>query len=68
LKPDSTVEAKIIELDRKRRSVKLSIRQMLRDAEKDAVRNYAKAGRKESAPSALALELQRKLLGKKEDC
>ncbi|GMQ99776.1 MAG: 30S ribosomal protein S1 [Zetaproteobacteria bacterium] len=68
LKPDSTVEAKIIELDRKRRSVKLSVRQMLRDAEKDAVRNYAKAGRKENAPSALALELQRKLLSKKEDC
>ncbi|MDQ6957531.1 MAG: 30S ribosomal protein S1 [Mariprofundaceae bacterium] len=67
LKPDSTVEAKIIELDRKRRSVKLSVRQMLRDAEKDAVRNYAKAGRKENAPSALALELQRKLLGKKKD-
>jgi len=65
LKPDSTVEAKIIELDRKRRSVKLSVRQMLRDAEKDAVRNYAKAGRKENAPSALALELQRKLLSKK---
>jgi len=68
LKPDSTVEAKIIELDRKRRSVKLSVRQMLRDAEKDAVRNYAKAGRKGNAPSALALELQRKLLSKKEDC
>jgi len=66
LKSGSTVEAKIIELDRKRRSVKLSISQMLRDEEKDAVRNYAKARGKESAPSALALELQRKLLSKPE--
>ncbi len=67
LKPDATVEAKIIEVDRKRRKVKLSISQMLNDEEKDAVRNYAKAREKESAPSALALELQRKLLDKEKD-
>jgi len=65
LKSGSTVEAKIIELDRKRRKVKLSINQMLRDEEKDAVRNYAKATNKDDAPSALALELQRKFPGKK---
>jgi len=67
LKPDSAVDAKIIELDRKRRKVKLSISQMLRDEEKDAVRNYAKATEKERAPSALALELQRKLLNKRKN-
>ena len=66
LKSGSSIEAKIVELDRKRRNVKLSINQMLRDEEKDAVRNYAKAREKESEPSALALELQRKLLNKRE--
>jgi len=66
LKSGSAVEAKIVELDRKRRSVKLSISQMLRDEEKDAVRNYANARGKKGVPSALALELQRKLLNKPE--
>jgi len=67
LKNGVTVEAKIIELDRKRRRVKLSVSQMLRDEEKDAVRNYAKSTGTGNAPSALALELQRKLLGKKKN-
>ncbi|MDQ6960534.1 MAG: 30S ribosomal protein S1 [Mariprofundaceae bacterium] len=62
LKSGSGIEAKIVELDRKRKKVKLSISQMLRDEEKDAVRNYAKAGGKDDTPSALALELQRKFL------
>ncbi len=65
LKSGASVEAKIIELDRKRRKVKLSISRMLRDEEKDAMRNYAKAGGKDGAPSALALELQRKFLARK---
>lgn len=65
LKSGSSIEAKIVDLDRKRRRVKLSINQMLHDEEKDAVRNYAKSVEKGDAPSALALELQRKFLGKK---
>jgi len=66
LKSGSAIEAKIIELDRKRRSVKLSISKMLHDEEKDAVRNYAKSRATKGAPSALALELQRKLLSNSE--
>jgi len=65
LKSGASVEAKIVELDRKRRKIRLSISQMLRDEEKDALRNYAKAGGKDHAPSALALELQRKFLARK---
>ncbi len=65
LKSGSSIEAKIVDLDRKRRRVKLSINQMLHDEEKDAVRNYAKSVEKGDAPSALALELQRKFPGKK---
>jgi small subunit ribosomal protein S1 len=38
---------------------------MLRDEERDAVRNYAASADEEKAPSALALELQRKLFGDK---
>lgn len=64
LKEGSEVEAKIIEVNRKRRQVELSIRQQLRDEERDAVRNYSQQNADDSTPSALALELQRKLLGK----
>jgi len=63
LKVGTEVEAKVIELDRKRRQIDLSIRQMQRDDERDAVRNYSQKA-EEKGPSALALELQRKLLGK----
>lgn len=63
LKEGAEVEAKIIEVNRKRRQVELSIRQQLRDEERDAVRNYSQRVSADSAPSALALELQRKLLG-----
>lgn len=62
LKVGETIEAKVIELDRKRRRVGLSISQLLRDEEKDAVRNYSKNAAGGSTMSALALELQRKLL------
>jgi len=61
LKAGSKIEAKITEVDRKRRQVELSIRQHLRDEERNAVRNYAKQS-KGDTPSALALELKRKLL------
>ncbi len=64
LKPDSVIEAKIIELDRKHRKVVLSIRRMLQDEEKEAVRNYSHRTGTQHMPSALALELQRKLLSK----
>ena len=61
LKADDAVEAKIIEVDRRKRKVVLSLRQFLRDEERDAIRAYANgASQGESAPSALALELQRK--------
>jgi len=66
LKVGETVEAKIIELDRKRRRVGLSISQLLRDEEKDAVRNYSKNAAGGNTMSALALELQRKLLSNQE--
>lgn len=62
LKVGAEIEAKVIEVNRKRRQVSLSISQQLRDEERDAVRNYARQTTQESAPSALALELQRKLL------
>ncbi len=64
LKVGSVIEAKITEVDRKRRRVGLSIRQMLHDEEKDAMRNYSQVGGRKDAPSALALELQRKFMGK----
>jgi len=64
LKVGDEVEAKIIEVNRKRRQVSLSISQQLRDEERDAVRNYSQQTAANSTPSALALELQRKFLDK----
>jgi len=66
LKVGDAIEAKIIELDRKRRRIGLSISQLLRDEEKDAVRNYSQSISGGKGMSALALELQSKLLNKKE--
>jgi len=66
LKVGDAIEAKIIELDRKRRRIGLSISQLLRDEEKDAVRNYSQSISGGKGMSALALELQSKLLSKKE--
>jgi small subunit ribosomal protein S1 len=63
LKIGLEVEAKIIEVNRKRRQVSLSISQQIRDEERDAIRNYSQQVSKGSELSALALELQRKFLG-----
>jgi len=62
LKEGSEIEAKIIEVNRKRRQVELSIKQQLHAEERDAVRSYSRKTANDSTPSALALELQRKLL------
>ena len=59
------IEAKIINVDQKRQRVELSVRQLLRDEEKDSMRMYTDQVKQESEPSALALELQRKLIDKK---
>jgi len=64
LKLGDEVEAKVIDVNRKRRQVDLSIRQLLNDEEREAVRQYSQSVSEEEAPSALALELQKKLLGK----
>jgi len=64
LKVGSEIEAKIIDVNRRRRQVELSIRQQLRDEEREAVSNYARSVQEDREPSALALELQRKLLAK----
>jgi len=65
LKVGDEIEAKVTDVNRKRRQVDLSIRQLLRDEEREAVRSYTKDVKNDDTPSALALELQRKLLGKK---
>jgi len=65
LKVGDEVEAKVIDANRKRRQVELSVRQLLRDEERDAMKNYAQDVKNDATPSALALEIQRKLLGKK---
>ncbi len=61
------IQAKITEINRSRRQVELSIRQYERDEERDAVRNYTRQVEAAAGPSALALELQRKLLGVKKE-
>ena len=65
LKVGDEVEAKVIEINRKRRQVDISVRQLLQDEERDAVRNYSQELNNEQPLSALAIELQRKLLNKK---
>jgi small subunit ribosomal protein S1 len=68
VKLGNEIQAKVVDIHPRRRQIELSIRQLLRDEERDAVRNYAASVEEEKAPSALALELQRKLLGgKKQD-
>ena len=62
LKEGDEIEAKIIEVNRKRRQVGLSINQQLQAEERDAVRNYSRQTASDATPSALALELQRKFL------
>jgi len=61
IKIGTELDAKIIEVDRSRRKVKLSINLLIRDEERDAIRSYSRSMRKDPAPSALALELKRKL-------
>ncbi len=65
-KVGDAVEGKIIEVEKKRRQVTISVRQLMHDEERDAVRSYSQSQQAKSEPSALALELQRKLLGKAE--
>jgi len=64
LKEGDEIEGKVIDVNRKRRQVDLSIRQFLNDEEREAMHQYSQSVSSEEAPSALALELQRKLLGK----
>lgn len=58
------IEAKVIDVNRQRRRVELSVRKMLQDEERNAMRHYAEQNKAEEAPSALALQLQ-KMLGEK---
>ncbi|RMG90597.1 MAG: 30S ribosomal protein S1 [Zetaproteobacteria bacterium] len=67
LKEGDEIKAKITEINRAKRQVELSIRQYERDEERDAVRNYTRQVENAAGPSALALELQRKLLGGKKE-
>ena len=62
VKLGNEIQAKVVDINPRRRQIELSIRQMLRDEERDAVRNYAASTGEEKAPSALALELH-KLFG-----
>jgi len=64
LKVGDEVEAKVTNVDRRRERIELSVRQLLRDEERNSIRDYAKQNKAEEAPSALALELQRKFLNK----
>lgn len=64
LKVGDEVEAKVINANKKRRQVELSVKQHLHDEERNAVQQYASQMQDEAAPSALALQLQ-KLLEKK---
>ena len=65
VKLGNEIQAKVVDINPRRRQIELSIRQLLRDEERDAVRNYAANVDEEKEPSALALELQRKLFGDK---
>jgi len=61
-KVGDSIEAKVIETDKRRRKVVLSIRQLQRDEERDAIHQYRQDVASQGSPSALALELQRTLL------
>lgn len=56
----SDIEAKVVDVHKKRRQVTLSVRQLYHDDEREAVRSYRHQVEREQAPSALALELKRK--------
>jgi len=53
------IEAKVIDVNHRRKQVDLSIRQFLNDEEREAVRQYSQTVANEDEPSALALALQR---------
>jgi len=59
------IEAKVIDINRRRKQVDLSIRQFLNDEEREAVRQYSQSLGNDDEPSALALALQRSLNQKK---
>jgi len=59
------IEAKVINANKKRRQVELSVKQLQHDEERNAVKQYASQLKQEEAPSALAIELQKKFFGKK---
>ncbi|MDQ6952339.1 MAG: 30S ribosomal protein S1 [Mariprofundaceae bacterium] len=59
------IEAKVIDVNRRRKQVDLSIRQFLSDEEREAVRQYSQTVANEDGPSALALALQRSLAQQK---
>ena len=58
------VEAKVIDVNQRRKQVDLSVRQFLNDEEREAVRQYSQSMQHDDEPSALALALQRSLQGK----
>ncbi|MDX8384638.1 MAG: S1 RNA-binding domain-containing protein [Ghiorsea sp.] len=64
LEVGAAVEAKVTDVDRRRRRVELSVRQFLRDEERDSIRHYAEQNKQEEAPSALAIQLQKMLNNK----
>ncbi|MDQ6951607.1 MAG: S1 RNA-binding domain-containing protein [Mariprofundales bacterium] len=64
LEVGAEVEAKVVGVNHKKREVDLSVQQMLRDEERDAMRHYRKGLAAAPALSALALELQKKMLDK----
>jgi len=65
-KAGDKIEAKVIKVDKRRRRVVLSVRQLQRDEERDAIRHYRQDLATQDTPSALALELQRTLLAQAE--
>jgi len=60
LKVGDVIDAKIIDVNRRRRQVELSVRQYLRDEERDAVRQYSQQTEAEENLSPLAIELKKK--------
>ncbi len=67
VKEGDEIEAKIIDVNRRRRQIELSVRQLLRDQERDAVRQYTQKSNRDESPSPLAVELQKKLLSRGND-
>lgn len=64
LKVGDEVSAKVIDVQRKRRQVTISVRQKALEEEREAVRHYTSRVAQKETLSPLALELKRKLLKK----